>query len=296
MKLPDFLVIGAMKCGTTTLFRDLESHPRVFMPHEKEPHALVTDEVLTDAGLARYAALFKPAREDQLAGEASTGYTKLPWETGATERARRVLRPDLKLIYILRDPIDRIISHHFHQYAAGRTGWDIAKTIAADARLIDYSRYAMQLEPWLEAYGPAQVRVVRFEDYITRRASAAGEIFAWMGLDPAEASLDASATHNRGDTKLVAGPFRAILKSEAYQRYARRAIPPALKRAAQRVLFRRAPERPGPPSPELAMRLLDELAPDLARLSELLGLDKPMWEVEALRRRHAGPGSGDVRP
>lgn len=290
VRLPDFLVIGAMKCGTTTLFRDLETHPGIFMPDDKEPHALVDDEVLTPTGQARYAALFKPARDDQLAGEASTGYTKIPWKTGAVERAQNVLRPDLKLIYIVRHPIARIVSHHYHQHAAGRTGADIAEAIAADERLLGYTRYATQLKPWLDAYGPELVRVIKFEDFIADRGGTMRTVFAWMGLDPALARPDEGASYNKSEGKQVAaGPLRDVLKSGVYQRYGRRLTPRWVKNAARAALFRGAPARPAPPSQDLVDRLTDELWPEVEKLSELLGLSEPMWTSESFRARFVEP-------
>ncbi len=287
MRLPDFLLIGAMKCGTTTLFRDLEAHPGVFMPDDKEPHALVDDAVLTPAGRAHYAALFKPARDDQLAGEASTGYTKIPWKTGAPERAKKVLRPDLKLLYIVRDPIARIVSHHYHQHAAGRTGPDIAETITSDERLVGYTRYATQIEPWLDAYGDSAVRVLCFESFTADREGTMRGVFEWMGLDPELAGTDESASHNRSDGKMVApGGLRGVLKSGAYQKYGRRMVPGWLKDSARAALYKQAPARPAPPSAELVERLLDELWPEVERLTELLGLSEPMWSLQELRDRH----------
>lgn len=293
MRLPDFLLIGSMKCGTTTLFRDLETHPRIFMPEDKEPHALIDDEVLTPAGLARYAALFKPARDDQLAGEASTGYTKIPWKTGATVRAKQVLRPDLKLLYIVRDPIARVISHHYHQHAAGRTGSDIAETIASDARLVDYSRYGTQIEPWLDAYGLEQLRVLRFESFTADRAGTMRGVFEWMGLDPDAVEAGASGSHNRSDGKMVAtGRLRRFMKSDLYQRYGRRLTPRWIKNSARAALYEEAPPRPAPPSAELVERLLEELWPEVERLTRLLGLSEPMWSLQDLRARHLPSGDG----
>jgi len=294
VRLPDFLVIGAMKCGTTTLFRDLETHPGVFMPEDKEPHALVSDEVTTEAGLARYASLFKPARDDQLAGEASTGYTKVPWQTGAPQRAKKLLRPDLKLIYIVRDPIARIVSHHYHQHAAGRASADIAETIATDERLVGYTRYATQVEPWLDAYGRDALRVLKFEEFIADREGVMNDVFRWMGLDPALAGTDDGASHNRSDGKMVApGGLRGLLRSGVYQRYGRRLTPAWVKDAARSVLYKKAPPRPPAPSPELAGRLIDELWPEVVRLSELLGRSEPMWGLQELRDRHATSREGE---
>ncbi|MBC7173545.1 MAG: sulfotransferase domain-containing protein, partial [Polyangiaceae bacterium] len=96
-RLPDFLIIGAAKSGTTTLFRYLINHSRVFDLAEKEP-CFFDAEVNWGRGLDWYRNLFVGARDDQLCGEASTNYTRYPQVPGVPERIKRVV-PDAKLIY-----------------------------------------------------------------------------------------------------------------------------------------------------------------------------------------------------
>ena len=114
MTLPGFLVVGAMKAGTTSLYRDLPTNPSVFMPIDKEPNNLLSDDVRTPQGLDDYARHFQRAGADQLCGEASTAYTMLPRHTGVPERALEVLGPDCRIIYLVREPVARIVSHHQH--------------------------------------------------------------------------------------------------------------------------------------------------------------------------------------
>ena len=92
MRLPDFLIVGAQKAGTTSLYFDLLKNPAVFMPSDKELGNLLDDDVCTPPGRAAYAKRFRRARPDQLCGEATTSYTKLPDHPGVSDRARRVLR------------------------------------------------------------------------------------------------------------------------------------------------------------------------------------------------------------
>ena len=87
MPLPDFLIIGAMKAGTTTLYRDLMTNPAIFFPSEKEKSHLLRDEVLTEAGRRDYEKLFRRARPGQVLGIAPTRYTNLPDCPGVPGRA-----------------------------------------------------------------------------------------------------------------------------------------------------------------------------------------------------------------
>ena len=106
--LPDFLIVGAMKSGTTTLYRDLILHPDVFMPEDKEPETLANSSD-PDQIRREYRTLFPRLAEGLVKGEASTAYTKRPDFEGVAERAREVLGPGLKVVYMRRDPVERLV-------------------------------------------------------------------------------------------------------------------------------------------------------------------------------------------
>lgn len=296
MRLPDFLIIGAMKCGTTTLFMDLCAHPDIFMPDDKEPHNLCDDRVLADAGRREYAALFEPAREGQKCGEASTGYTKLPTRSGVVERAKKVLTPDLRLIYIVREPVARIVSHHYHLYSNGRTGPDIAKTIADDPRLIDYTRYATQVRPWIDAYGPDAVRIVRFESFIKDRRGFAADLHRHLRVDVRPEVVDPDSAANRGEGKSVPRQMTGVLKSPVYKRFLRSLAPAGARKWARERLMPKAPDRPPPPTPETVDRILAELADEAEGLRLILGLDRPVWDADEVRRKYRPTGARTDAP
>src|SRR5690606_39103208 len=105
----DFLIVGAAKSGSTSLYRDLLRNPAIVFPAGKEPEGLAFDAVLTAAGLAAYAAPFARAQPapEQFAGDASQRYTIRPHYDRCAERALRVLGPQARIIYIVRNPIER---------------------------------------------------------------------------------------------------------------------------------------------------------------------------------------------
>ncbi|MEZ6242469.1 MAG: sulfotransferase [Phycisphaerales bacterium] len=271
MTLPDFLIIGAMKSGTTSLYRDLLTHPRVFFPIDKEPGNLCHDDVLTDAGRARYEKLFERAGPDQLCAEASTAYTKRPTFEGVAERAKQLI-PDAKLIYVIRDPIARLLSHHHHEHVGGHMGADVAEAIEKHHELLDYSRYAMQLDPWRDAFGEGAIRVVRFEDYVADRPGQTARVEEFLGLDPRPELVEVDKVHNKGEGKpVMTSGWRAVTHSGAYRRLIRPLLPIAVKDRLRAALLPKAPAKAPPPSQELLDRLRGELEPDLARLRELWG-------------------------
>ena len=106
--LPNFIVIGAPKCGTTTLCHLLAQHPQVFMCTPKEP-AFFSREEIYQRGLAWYESLFEPGRDKKLRGEGTTGYTASLSDVVASSRIAQHL-PDARLIYCVRHPIRRIES------------------------------------------------------------------------------------------------------------------------------------------------------------------------------------------
>ena len=116
-RTPDFIVIGAMKSATTTLHDQLAQQPGVFMSEPKEPNFFSNDEQYA-RGMAWYHGLFKDAAPDDLCGESSTHYTKLPTYPHTVERLKEAV-PDAKLIYVMRHPIDRLISQYIHEWSEG---------------------------------------------------------------------------------------------------------------------------------------------------------------------------------
>lgn len=283
LRLPDFLVIGAMKAGTTTLYRDLMTSPAIFFPADKEPESLANDEVLTSAGSAEYAAMFRAAGRDQVRGEASTAYTKLPDVTGVPARARQLLGSELKVIYIVRDPISRTISHHYHEASAGRVESDINTAVRNYPRLIDYSRYAMQITPWIEALGRERIEVICFEHYVTNRTDTVNRVLSFLGVRQADVRIDSAAVYNRSEGKPVErGMMARVIQSGAYRTLIRPLLPPGVKDRMRSALLPPAPPRPAPPTEETRQWLVEQLRPDVERLHELLGIDKsrPWWDLD----------------
>src|SRR5262249_25249044 len=143
---PDFIVIGAMKSATTTLHEQLARQPGIFMCHPKEPSFFSDDEIYA-RGWGWYGSLFRPAGLAGLRGESSTHYTKLPTYPRTIDRMARDLRR-LKLIYVMRHPIDRLISQYVHEVTVGRISAGLREALERHPELIDYGRYSMQLQPF----------------------------------------------------------------------------------------------------------------------------------------------------
>jgi len=227
MSRPGFLIIGAMKAGTTTLYRDLEDHPQLFLPPEKEPETLVKYGEDDDAIGADYRSLFRNAAGCQLPGEASTAYTKRPDNEGVAARALRVCGSDLKLIFLTREPVARAISHYRHDYGLGFVDEPLVEAFQNHLRYAAYSAYNWQLAPWRECFAPDRLLVLSFEDYVANRVATLERVCAFLGIDPAllpEPIEDRA--FNRSDGKPVAkGPVLMLVNSRLYQRFLKPLIP-----------------------------------------------------------------------
>jgi len=284
---PDFLIIGAMKAGTTSLYHDLGSNPAIFFPHDKEPESLLRDDVMTARGRQEYAGLFAGARIDQVSGEASTSYSKLPTYAGVPRRARQLLGPGLRVIYLIREPVARLLSHHDHSSVSGGMPRDVDTAVQECPELIAYSRYAMQIEPWLDTFGESQVRVVAFERYVRDRLAVTTELSEFLGVAPRPDLVHADCVYNRSEGKpVLTSAWRVVRDSWPYRELLRPILPRALVRAAYRCLLPKAPPRPAPPTAETVRLIIDRLREDIDRLPRILGLGRPPWDMEQVLARY----------
>ncbi|MDP7030212.1 MAG: sulfotransferase [Phycisphaerales bacterium] len=276
MTLPSFLIIGAMKSGTTTLFEDLATHPDIFEPLDKEPGDLKSDDVLTPEGRAAYERHFQNCRPGQLAFEASTHYTQMPQWTGAAERARSLLGSDVRVLYIVREPVSRACSHHRHLVAAGLETPDMDEAVRINPLLIEYSRYATQLEPWIATFGTDQIRVIKFESYITDRATTAADIQAFLGLEPMPDLVATGTIANASKGKMIhTEGSRRVAHAPLYRKIVRPLTPRWLKRAAKRGLMRTAATDVIKPSVSTVQAILDATEDDVQRIAPLLHPAEP---------------------
>ena len=298
MALPSFLIVGAMKAGTTSMFDDLRTHPGVFGPADKEPGNLCRDDVLTPEGLRAYERLFEHAG-GRACFEASTYYTMLPVHKGVAERARRVLGDGLRVVYIVREPVARTVSHHLHALNAGDTPADIDRAVREDPRLIEYSRYAHQIEPWRATLGDERVCVVQFEHYVANRAQTAGLVQAFLGLDPRPDLIDPDRASNASGAKAVhTGLTRRVARSSAYRRLVRPLLPGGLKRRLGGAVMKAARTESAAPSAETVERILDATREDVRAIAGLVRTPVPagglLWDEGDTRRRYAAVREGEA--
>ena len=177
--LPNFLIIGGMKCATSTLHEQLARQPGIFMSELKEPNFFSNDEQYTK-GIEWYLSHFQTANANDLCGESSTHYTKLPTYPNTIERIYQHL-PEVKLIYVMRHPIDRLISQYIHEWTQRVISVEINQAITQHPELIEYSRYSMQLKPYLETFGQERILPVFFERLLNYQQEELERICRFIG-------------------------------------------------------------------------------------------------------------------
>ncbi len=181
--LPTFIVIGAMKSGTSSLHRYLDAHPDIFMSAPKEPRYFADGPGANfDRGLDWYRSLFVPGAHLKVRGESSTHYTKAPLWSGVPERMARVI-PDVWMVYVLRDPIDRIRSMFAFLVWRDNEQRPFEQVVIEDSRYVDWSLYAFQLELYFEHFDRSQILVLWSDDLKHRREHTVGRILSFIGLD-----------------------------------------------------------------------------------------------------------------
>jgi hypothetical protein len=182
-RLPDFIVIGAQKCGTTSLDYYFGLHPQIGMARKKELDFFVR-EMNGSKGVEWYRSHFDVAA--RVVGETSPNYTAHP-RLEPVPRMAEVLRPETKFIYAVRDPIDRILSQYVHYYARG---WeegsleDALHTGEFREDMLQRSRYYHQLSQYTARFPREQIHLITLEDLLHRRQETLAGAFAFLGVEP----------------------------------------------------------------------------------------------------------------
>lgn len=180
MRLPDFLIIGAAKSGTTTLTNYLKQHPLVYIP-KKEPNFFGMDERY-EKGIEWYAALFDGAKSQQLCGEASTDYTKYPQFPKSAARVAQHI-PQVKLVYVMRHPVDRTYSYYVHLGRKAKVKETFEEHIKRTSVSLDGSNYIMQIEQYLKFFPKESFLFILMDDLIQQPVQTIHQVCAFIGID-----------------------------------------------------------------------------------------------------------------
>jgi hypothetical protein len=224
MTLPDFVIIGAMKCGTSTLHAQLAAQPQFFMSEPKEPNFFSNDEIHAK-GEAWYRSLFTAAPEGAIKGESSTHYTKLPTYPKTVERLASLI-PHAKFIYVTRDPVERLVSQYIHEWTEGRIACGIDEAIDKHPELVAYSRYGYQLQPFIERFGRERILRIEFEAMTSEPDATLKRIAAFLGAKGEVRWRDELEAQNVSAARIRTFPLKSLIVDNPVATAMRRRLVP----------------------------------------------------------------------
>jgi Sulfotransferase domain len=266
--LPTFVIIGAQKCGTTALHSYLARHPQISMSRPKELDFFVTEKNW-DMGLDWYCERWngpdKPSR-----GESSPNYTAYPKLKGVPERMAGLI-PDAKLIFMVRDPIDRVRAGYLHRYANRAESRPMREAVLApEQTYVSRSQYHLQLTQFLEHYPMERILVLEQDELLSDRRQTLERVYEFLGVDKGfwrktfnEPRLETARRGRR--TRL--GVFAA-----------NRVPPRVWRKLKHRRLFAKPYEKPELDDAFRA-ELADILRDDVAAFRELTGRRFESWSL-----------------
>ncbi|MBA2556463.1 MAG: sulfotransferase [Chloroflexi bacterium] len=312
MPTPNLFLVGAPKCGTTSMYQWLRQHPQVYMSPRKEPFFFATDldsgseqdGLIFERSEAEYRRLFDGVRSETAIGEASTCYL---FSEVAAERIK-AYSPDARILIMLRDPVEMAQAHHAHSVAAGSEDIeDFAEALAAEPDRIAGRRipkgtwyekslryrqvctFTPQVRRFLDAFGRDRVHLIIFEDLRKDPRAVYRSTLEFLGVDPDfKPQLERANPHKRVRSKAL----RSFLRSTTLHRIGKKILPrPVLKAIrpfTDRIYRLNASVEPREQlEPSMEAELRRYFAPDVAALSQLIGRDL----VSLWRGGRAAPAS-----
>jgi len=273
-RLPQFLVGGAQKAGSTWLAEMLSHHPALYVP-AKEVHFFDLDQNYA-RGPGWYSEHFSAATDGQLCGEKTPDYLLVEKQDGtrlpAAQRIREML-PDVKLLLVLRNPVTRAVSalrHHlwFRRFPISAAPEEILfgkhRDLAEEWSILSHGLYSVQLRHYFDLFPAEQIRVWIFEeDMKTNPLQLVRQAASFIGVSEEDATIDPNRVSNRGVQSAIAlrGHYYLPFLSIGWQ-------------VIDRILKQKFNV-----SQECLNRLIDHYSNDVDALADLLGRDLSIWQA-----------------
>ncbi len=308
--LPNFLVVGAAKAGTTSIYQYLSQHPEVYLSPIKETNYFAKDipldkirkdyykegeldvEAYVNSDLSEsihiafvsewehYKKLFKNVRGEKAIGEISNSY--LHSEVAAREI--HAVNPDMKIIMILRDPIKRAFSHYKMTLRVGLVKGSFYEEVQRDYAAkekgfrvshlyVEMGQYSAQVRRYLDVFGPEKVRIYLFDDLRKDAAAVVDDMLRFIGVNPG-LQVDTSFQANKASVPKNAGLVH-FLRKTGIRKLARKLSPRFVGEAAKKVIYKKEDDL------KLTQRERDFLRPlfedDVRELEKVLKRDLRHW-------------------
>ncbi len=298
MTLPNFLIIGAGKSGTTSLFNYFKEHPQIYMSPQKEPRFFAIEGEKIDfqgpgdltrfryvTDIESYRLLFKNVSHEVAIGEASTWYLCVP---KAAERIKHYL-PDVKLIVMLRDPVERAYSNFSGLRREGVESLeDFSQAMAAEKERIEnnwspawhYQQtgfYYNQLKRYFDLFEKSQIKIYLYEDFKTNSTNVVQDIFRFLGVDDTIVT-DTSQKHNVSGIPRNRALHKFLKQSNPLRGFLHSLVPAKLRQRVKTNLINlNLQNKSQPLSPEIRKQFIEVYQEDILKLQELIDRDLSQW-------------------
>jgi hypothetical protein len=298
---PEFFVIGASRCGTTSIHAALERHPEIFVPIEKSPNFFTAADMRNVPGStameamkghtvkteAEYLALFRRVPVGRVPGEVSPVYMQSVF---AADRLAR-FAPEARILAILRNPVDRAFAHFIGRRRDGlESRSDFAEAIADELahptpkdvafnHYLAIGRYAHYLAPYLAAFPRDRIKILFFDDFVRDPVRVLNDAFVFLGVCEVDAKF---VVDRRNQSGIIRNPaLRRLWTGTALIRARLRShLPRGLRDPVGRWVLR-SMERPSLP-PDVRLAAQGYFLDDIARLESITGRDlSALWECPA---------------
>ncbi len=297
MTMPNFLVIGAAKAGTTSLYSYLKEHPQIYMSPHKEPRFFALEGKPIDfqgpgdltrfkfvTNIESYRALFEEVSHEVAIGEASPWYLYVPQ---APKRIKNYI-PNAKLIAILRDPVERAYSNFLHAVSEELEPLnDFMQAMEAEEERIRHNWsyrwhykqkgfYSVQIKRYYDLFDRDQIRFYLYDDFITSPMSVMQDIFRFLGVNDTFVP-NTSQKHNVSRL-----PKNKVLDKLCRQPNSMKSIlkpflPSRLRQQVKTNLINLNLQKKPQLLPEVRKQFIEEYREDILRLQELIQRDLSRW-------------------
>lgn len=297
MTLPNFLIIGVAKTGTTSLYKYLEQHPQVYMSDFKEPGFFAFEgETLDFQGpgaknrinkwsvtdIEAYEQMFAGATDEKAIGEATPLYLYYP---KACDRIKHYI-PHAKLIAMLRDPVERAFSNYVWAVQQGAEPLDFAAAIAAEPERLknnwgprwhykDPGFYYAQVKRYFDRFEREQIKIYLHEDFIANPLEIVRDMFQFLEIDP-NFVPDLSRKFNRSGIPRNQAWQKFLSKPNAIKSVLKPFLPLQFRQKLQKDLKEKNLFKPTL-SPDMRQQLKECYREDILKLQELIERDLSNW-------------------
>jgi hypothetical protein len=273
MTLPNFLVIGAAKGGTTSLYQYLRQHPDIYMSPMKEPNYYTDEDQIFESDSVRsrsdYERLFDGRKDERAVGEASPRYLNAITGIGGIHADL----PGVRLIATLRQPADRGYSSYLMRFTNGRERRPAEEVLQPGNYLFEAGRYHSKLRRYLNTFPRDQIKIILFDDLIARPQAIVRSLYSFLGVDP-DFAVDTSIRFN---TTLSPRFVRLTRLFNATAKAVVRIAPWASGTGLGTPLRRPLLRKPDPIPTALRRRLTDQYRDDIIATGELIERDLSHW-------------------